>query len=157
METAFIKEVIERILRELSVNAKCSGVAELNNGEITKFSIETEEPYLLIGENGRTLMALNHVIKKIFEVQCPKKGLKPLNFIVDVNDYQERRIEELKSKAQIMAERARFFKNDVELIPMNPYERMIVHSLFSDAHDIETESTGVGKNRRVVLKYVQIQ
>ena len=37
--------------------------------------------------------------------------------------------------------------------PMNAYERLIVHSAFTDDPDIETESHGEGKFRRVVLKY----
>jgi len=154
MENAFIKETIEYILDKLSVNAEFQAITEINDGEIIKFSIKTEEPFLLIGEEGRTLMALNHVVKKMFEGQTAEKNFKPFNFIIDVNDYQEKRIEELKSKAQIMAERARFFKSSVELIPMNPYERMIVHSFFTNVADIETESTGRGLDRRVVIKYI---
>ena len=155
MEATFIKETIEHILDMLSVNARLTKVVEINNGEILKFSIETEEPHILIGEDGKTLLALNHLVKKIFEQQSQKKKFKRLNFIVDANDYQEKRIEDLRGKVQMMAERARFFKSSVELIPMNPYERMLVHSLFTDVSDIETESVGVGRERRVVIKYVE--
>jgi len=38
--------------------------------------------------------------------------------------------------------------------PMSPYERMIVHSIFTNVKDIKTESLGEGKGRRVVIKYV---
>ena len=155
MEATFIKETIEHILDMLSVNARLTKVVEINNGEILKFSIETEEPHILIGEDGKTLLALNHLVKKIFEQQSQKKKFKRLNFIVDANDYQEKRIEDLRGKVQMMAERARFFKSSFELIPMNPYERMLVHSFFTDVSDIETESVGVGRERRVVIKYVE--
>jgi len=119
-----------------------------------KFAIKTDEPYVLIGNEGRVLMAFNYLVKKIFECQASKQNFKPVNFIVDVNDYQEQRIEDIKNKARMMAERARFFKNNVELPAMNPYERMIVHSFFTEASDIETESTGMGPQRRVVIKFV---
>jgi len=155
METAFIKETIEYILDKLSVKAEFTGVSEINDGAIIKFSIKTDEPYILIGQNGKTLMALNHVIKKMFEQQVLREKFKPLNFIVDVNDYQEKQIRDLKDKAQIMAERARFFRSNVELMPMNPYERMIIHSFFTDVRDITTESVGEGRERRVVIKYVE--
>ena len=154
METAFIQKTIEEILNKLSVDATFAGIVEINNGEIVKFSIKTNEPHLLIGDDGRVLMALNHVVKKIFETQILKQNFKPLSFIVDVNDYQEQKIEDIKNKARMMAERARFFKNNVELPAMNPYERMIVHSFFTNTPDIETESTGTGLERRVVIKYV---
>lgn len=154
METAFIQKTIEEILSTLSVDATFAGIVEINNGDIIKFSIKTKEPYLLIGDDGRALMALNHLVKKIFESQAPKQNFKELNFIVDINDYQEQKIEDIKNKARMMAERARFFKNNVELPAMNPYERMIVHSFFTNTPDIETESTGSGLQRRVVIKYV---
>ncbi len=154
METAFIQKTIEDILDKLSVNAEFTGIKELNNGTIIKFAIKTEEPYILIGNDGRVLMALNYLVKRIFECQAKKQNFQPLNFIVDVNDHQEQLIEDIKNKARMMAERARFFKNNVELPAMNPYERMIVHSFFTDAEDIETESTGMGLQRRVVIKYV---
>jgi len=153
METAFIKNTIEKIFEHLSLDACLEGITEINNGEIIKFSIKTNEPYLLIGESGKTLMAVNHLVKKIFENQREKNNFKEVNFLVDVNDYQEKRIQDIKDKAQIMAERARFFKSNVELMPMNPYERMIVHSFFSNAPDLETESTGEGRERRIVIKY----
>ena len=155
METAFVKETIIYLLEKLSVNAQLTDISELNGGAIIKFAIKTEEPYILIGQDGKTLMALNHIVKKGFEQESTKRNFNPLNFIVDVNDYQEKRIQDLKSKAHIMAERARFFKNAVELVPMNPYERMIVHSFFTDVTDIETESTGIGRERRVVIKYIE--
>lgn len=154
MEAAFIQKTIEELLEKLSLNATFAGIVELNNGDIVKFSIKTDEPHLLIGDDGRALLAFNHIVKKIFELNTPKKNFKPINFIVDVNDYQERRIEDIKNKARMMAERARFFKNNVELPAMNPYERMIVHSFFSNVPDIKTESTGTGLERRVVIKYV---
>ena len=154
MEAAFIQKTIEEILSKLSVDATFAGIVEINNGEIVKFSIKTQEPYLLIGDDGRVLRALNHLVKKIFETQTLKQNFKPVNFIVDVNDYQEQKIEDIKNKARMMAERARFFKNNVELPAMNPYERMIVHSFFTNTPDIETESTGTGLERRVVIKYV---
>jgi len=153
METVFIKELIEKILNHLSVDARFEEVRELNGGDIIKFSVHTEEPHLLIGEDGKTLMALNHLIKKLFEQEQEKNGFKKINFFVDVNDYQEQKIRDIKDKAHIMAERARFFKSSVELTPMNPYERMIVHSFFTNVEDIETESTGIGRERRVVIKY----
>lgn len=155
MNTAFIKKTIENFLEKLSIQATIEDITELNDGEIIKFAIVTDEPYSLIGRDGKILMALNHLIKKIFEAESMRQNLKPINFIVDVNDYQERRIEEIKNKANMMAERARFFKNNVEMMPMNPYERMIIHSTFTNSNDIKTESTGIGRDRRVVLKYIE--
>ena len=53
----------------------------------------------------------------------------------------------------MLGERAKVFKYDVEMSPMNSYERRIIHSLFANDREISTESVGEGKVRRVVLKY----
>jgi len=155
METEFINKTIKVFLERLGIEATLVGVTLLNNGEISKFAITTDQPHVLIGHDGKVLMALNHLVKKVYERESLRGGLKPMNFIVDVNDYQEKQIEEIKNKAQMMAERARFFKNNVEMMPMNPYERMIIHSIFTNESDIETESTGKGRDRRVVIKYIE--
>lgn len=155
MESSFIKETIEYFLEKLAVKADFVGVVELNDGEIIKFAIKTDEPHILIGQDGKILMAFNHLVKKIFEKERLLKNLEPINFIVDVNDYQEKKIEDIRNKANMMAERARFFKSSVEMIPMNPYERMLIHSIFTHVDDIETESTGRGRERRVVIKFIE--
>ncbi|MEK7178855.1 MAG: R3H domain-containing nucleic acid-binding protein [Patescibacteria group bacterium] len=153
METALIKDIIEGILGRLSVPAEYGGISEIHGGEILKFSVKTTEPNMFIGDDARVLMALNHLVKKIFEAEAERKNLKAINFIVDINDFQEKKIEDIKNKARMMAERARCFKNDVELPAMNPYERMIVHSFFTNTEDIDTESVGTGLNRRVILRF----
>jgi len=70
METDIIKQKIESILGFLSVEAELKDITQIHNGEITKFDIQTNEPYILIGDEGKTLMSLNHIIKKIFEAEC---------------------------------------------------------------------------------------
>ena len=154
METDFIKKTIESVFEKIPVSSELAGVSYLGNGDILKFSIRTDEPHFLIGPEGQTLLAINHLVKKIVERQNTNPDRKRINFIIDVNDYQEKKIQELKNRAQIMAERARFFKSNIECPPMNPYERMIIHSFFSDTEDITTESMGTGKERRVMIKYV---
>jgi spoIIIJ-associated protein len=74
---------------------------------------------------------------------------------VDVNEYQKKHIEEIRSKARILAERARYFKSSVDMEPMSAYERMIIHSEFASSPDISTESIGKGKDRHVVLRYTE--
>mgnify|MGYP001606164275 FL=1 len=154
METDFIKKIIEDTLLKIPVHAEIKEVSVVGGGDIVKFSVHTDDPHFLIGADGKTLLALNHLIKKIVEKQSATLNHKKISFIVDVNDYQEKKIQELKNRAQIMAERARFFKSNIECPPMNPYERMIIHSFFTDIPDIKTESTGKGMERRVVVKYV---
>lgn len=112
----------------------------------------TPESSLLIGEQGARLLALNHLMKRMVERTL---GENAPPFFVDVNDYQKKRVDDIRAKAHMLAERARYFKSTVEMDPMSSYERMIVHSEFADTKDISTESSGVGKERRVIIKYTE--
>ena len=114
------------------------------------FSIHTKDSALLIGNNGETLQALNYLIKKIFQ----RNSEEDTKFLIDVNGYQEKKIEQLEKQAELSADRVRAFKREVELEPTNAYERMIIHALFTNDPHIETFSVGEGRFRRVVLKFV---
>lgn len=119
----------------------------------TRFVVSTTDSAILIGERGDRLLALNHLIKRIVEKQQTDPDFA---FMVDVNDYQKKRIDGIRTKAHMLAERARYFKSTVEMDPMSSYERMIVHSEFTEVPDITTESLGTGKDRRVALKYKDV-
>ena len=53
----------------------------------------------------------------------------------------------------MLAERAKTFKSDIEMPPINAYERMLVHSMFINDREIKTESEGEGKTRRIIFRY----
>lgn len=146
-----IKKIVEQMLGIVNIKAKID-VSDDSDTHLTFFTIQTEEPNLLIGFKGETLSALSHVLKKISDTKI-SEGEK-LSFIVDVNGYQKKRINEIKDKATILVERARYYKSSVEMDPMSPYERMIVHSIFSEDSQIKTGSTGEGRERRVVIEYI---
>ena len=44
-------------------------------------------------------------------------------------------------------------KVDVQLDPMNSYERRIVHTVISTFHELESESSGSEPNRYIMIKY----
>ena len=66
-------------------------------------------------------------------------------------------MERVRANARMLAQRARLFKRDVEMSPMNPYERLVVHELFAEDPEIQTLSEGEGKFRHIVLKYRSVQ
>ncbi len=59
-------------------------------------------------------------------------------------------------KALNVAEEARNLKTDILMEPMSSYERMVVHSTLAGIPDISTESVGLGKDRRLKVKYLAI-
>lgn len=146
-------DILRTLLEKLGVTYEDIRIDADENTGTTRFMVHTKESALLIGEHGARLQALNHLIKKILERDI-KEG-ETLNIMVDVNEYQKKRIEELRTKARVLAERARYFKSSVDMDPMSAYERMIVHSEFAASPDIETESSGRGRDRHIVLRYTE--
>ena len=96
---------------------------------------------------------MSHILKKIAGKIFESENKEPPAFILDVNGYYSKRINNLKEMAKMGAERARFFKKEVALDPMNAFERRIVHMVLSEFTDIKTESVGIeGIDRRIVIK-----
>jgi len=116
-------------------------------------SLMVSDSRLFTGKNGEVLSALNHLVRKIVESDNEENTTNSLQVIVDVNNFQKRKIENLHAVAHMMAERARFFKSSVEVDPMSAFERRVIHEYLANTKDIKTESTGEGPYRRVVIKY----
>jgi spoIIIJ-associated protein len=144
-----IKIIIEALLERLNVAGE---VEFMETGEGTRFLVKTHEGALLIGENGQNLLALNHLVKKIAERDLNGDGDGKIIFSLDVNDYQAKKIDDLKNLARLNAQRVRYFKKEIILKPMTSFERRIIHSVLTESPDITTESVGEEPNRKVVIK-----
>lgn len=144
-----IKLLLETTLDKMTVEGEIDVIEDM---DCPQFIIRTREAGILIGESGQNLLALNCLFKKMVESELRKQELDQIKFFLDVNNYQTKKIEELKNLARMSAQRVRYFKKEVEMNPMNSYERMIVHSVLTEYPDIKTESAGEDPNRRVVIK-----
>ncbi len=150
----YIITTLRTLLGLLGVSVTDVVQEEDDHTKSLRFIVQTADSAILIGEHGARLLALNHLIKRMTEKRFPDQHL---SFMVDVNDYQKKRIEDIRAKAHMLAERARYFKSSVEMDPMSSYERMIVHAEFTETPDITTESAGQGKDRHVVLRFTEEQ
>lgn len=142
-----LKTLITELLEQLGVERDA---VDVTSGSRTVVTISTKDSKRLIGPHGEHLRALNTIARRLVEV---KHGEGTSSFLVDVNGYHESQLETVRANARMLAQRARLFKHDVEMSPMNAYERLVVHELFADDAEIETKSEGEGKFRHIVLKY----
>ena len=148
MDTDSIKKIIEEFLDKMGVHYE--EIVVFPDPKLPRFLVKSQDSRILIGAKGEHLSAINYLIKRMIG---KKVGSESVKVSVDVNNYLESLLREIRNKATILAERARSFKTSVEMEPMNPYERMIIHSFFEGSPDIVTESSGFGEMRRVVIKY----
>ena len=121
-----ITALLEELLEKMTVIGQV-GCSEMDGGPV--FTIKTKEAGILIGENGKHLIALSHIVKKMAENKLKKDNLEDLPFFLDVNDYQMKRIEEIRNIARMSAQRVIFFKKELEMEPMTAYDRRIIHSV----------------------------
>jgi len=163
-----IQNLIKELLEKATIPVKEIVVVEkegkpLGGSKTTWFSVEVNQPYHFIGRGGEALFALNHLVKKIVEAKSVIKDEDKIteqgvnnnsSILIDINGFQEKRIENIHAIAHMMAERARYFKSNIEVDPMPAFERRIVHEFLSEEQDLKTESTGEGMSRRVVIKYI---
>ncbi len=150
MENVEIKTLIEETLNKMSIDF--DSVEMEDNGFNTTFQIKTADAGILIGNRGETLEALSYLVRRMINQKLQGTDEKVV-FVLDVNQYQTKKLEEFKEGLRTSADRVRLFKEPVELSPMTSYERMIVHSTFTDDPEITTQSEGDGRFRRVILKH----
>jgi spoIIIJ-associated protein len=155
-----MNDAVEAILKDLLgvMGVEYTSLSQTSVAGQIIFSIQMPgDARTLIGPHGDTIQALDMLVKKIAErrisTQSPDAEAVNNHFLIDVNDFRTKQINDLQTRALMMAERARSFQYDVELTPMSAYERLIVHTTLQDAPNVKTESQGDGRNRRVVIKY----
>ena len=102
----------------------------------------------LIGKNGRTLSALEQISNAVIN----RREDSNVRVNVDVGGYKRRRDDRLRNEAKKVAAQVRKRGEPVELDPMSAAERRVVHMAVADDPDVTSESTGEGRDRRVVLK-----
>lgn len=94
------------------------------------------------------LPALDHLVNLMV-----RKETKEL-LIVDLNHYRKERERLIVDLAKAAAHRAMVTKEDVELPPMNAYERRLVHVEIQSNPELRTESVGLGKARRTFIRRI---
>ncbi len=151
MEKNEIQNLIKELIEKTTIPLVGISVNEDDKKTIW-FRVETREPHYFLGRGGEALFALNHLARKMIENKTAEGEENQI--LIDINDFQKKRIENIHAIAHMMAERARYFKSNIEVDPMPAYERRIVHEFLAEATDLKTESEGEGMARRVVIKYI---
>jgi spoIIIJ-associated protein len=102
----------------------------------------------LIGRRGENLRSIQFILNLMVNKQLRRR----LRVQLDVDGYRSRREELLRSMAQRFAHRVGQTGEPMQLETMPPNERRIIHMELAEDPDVETESTGEGDMRRVVIR-----
>jgi spoIIIJ-associated protein len=139
-----VRSVVERIVEALGLDA---AVEVEESEEEIRATVEGDDLGLLIGKHGVTIDAIQHLVfRSAFRGQEDRKQVT-----VDAAGYRERRQAALERTAERAASEALRFDRPVELEPMRPGERKIVHLYLRERSDVETHSEGDEPDRRLVV------
>jgi len=141
------KKYLENILDNIGVDYNIE-VRTLNDEQELYVLIDSSENPLLIGIQGRTLDAMQALVKNLIGTFTHDK----IVVTVDVGGYKENRKRKLESLASKIAREVAQTKQAVKLKPMSAYERLIIHEKLANSKDVFTESEGEGENRAIVVK-----
>lgn len=103
---------------------------------------------ILIGKHGQTLNALQYLTN----LAAGRLYHHRYFVMLDVENYRSRREQTLTALAKRLAEKAKRTGESVELEPMEPGERRIIHLALQADPDIVTDSEGEGSGRHVVIR-----
>ena len=132
-----------------NANIECS-VEIFQKDDSFTIMLDAENNAVLIGKNGKTLQAINTVVKSAVNSEFKRK----FKILVDINNYKQERYSKLKSMAIRIAKNVSRTKVDASLDPMSNDKRKVIHQALANFKHIKTESEGEGLNRHLVIKYV---
>lgn len=143
-------EVLSDLLKHMQIRATVTPKqAETTEGEDEHWTLEItgQDLALLIGRRGETLASLQYITRLIASRKLGRRA----NIVIDVEGYKARRETMLKRLAKRMAEQAIQRGRTVQLEPMPPHERRIIHMTLRDYPGVTTESIGEGDHRKVTI------
>ena len=143
-----VKHIKEYLIQILKLMGFTANIEVKNKEEVPKYIIFSDNDALLIGKNGKNLKALSTVLNQHLNTELGRT----YKFVLDVNEYKEKREKSLERLAKRIAREVRTTKVEAKLDSMNSYERRIIHNILTNFKGVYTESEGEEPNRYVVIK-----
>ena len=137
-------ELLEEIVEDLGLKVE---VEVESRDEILYGRLTGEDVGLFIGRHGQTIDAVQHLAQRIVFPDGPSS----VRVVIDANGYRDRRAEALRGEADDAADEALSSGKPVELDPLPPFERRIVHEYLRERGDVETHSEGNEPERYLVV------
>jgi spoIIIJ-associated protein len=139
------QEFLDGLLKAMGLEAESQ--ASVQDGRAV-IDVSGADLGILIGRRGQTLDALQEVTRTAVQ----RRLRSHVRLLVDVERYRARRRASLADYAQAMANRAKERGTEIELEPMNAYERKIVHDAIAEVDGASSFSEGEEPQRKVIVR-----
>lgn len=143
---AYITSILEAFDADFKIDVK----TENNENEIY-YAVQSDQNALLIGREGRTLLAMQFLLRQ----HLVSFTQTPVRIQLDIANYHENHRKQLEILATKTAKEVVKTGIQVKLDPMSPYDRRIVHAKLSEWRDVSTQSEGEGENRALIIKPIK--
>ena len=142
------KDLLEEVLIQMHFeDVKVIGNLEDNIIKLDA-KIDPNDTGIVIGKNGRTLDAIETVIRKIIKARSNKVKLN-----IDINNYKKRRDDKIVMLADKACKKVLKTRKSWNLKYMNSYERRLAHEQIAKYDKLDSHSEGIEPKRYVVVDY----
>lgn len=144
-----VRSVLDAVVAGVGIEARVAVAAGDENADITA-SIDSESDLaVLVGRQGETVDGLQYLLSQV--AGRSRDGAR-VRVALDVGGYRARRALALQDLAARAAAEAVEFGEEIELDPMTPHDRRIVHMALKDNAAVVTRSEGDEPRRRIIVE-----
>ena len=141
-----VKEFLKSVFSAMDMEVEI--IVKVNEEEkLIDVDLKGDDMGILIGKRGQTLDSLQYLTN----LAVNKNSENYYKVKVDTEDYRKRRKDTLENLAKNIAYKVKRTKRAVELEPMNPFERRVIHSALQNDRYVTTHSEGEEPYRHVVV------
>ena len=101
----------------------------------------------LVGADGGVLDAIQELTRLAVQQELGDRS----RLMLDIAGWRAAKREALTEKGRLVAQRVLASGEPVEMEPMSPFERKIIHDAIAEIDGVASDSTGVEPQRRVVV------
>lgn len=141
-----VKEILADILALMKITFKEVNTALLT-GRILA-DIKSDESSFIIGKNGQTLEAIEHVVNLILN----RNKTTRIKVYLDCENYVQKQGDKFDAIAKKAAEQVKSTRKIYRFDPMPSRDRRLIHLSLKNDPDVETFSEGEGMFRKVAIK-----
>lgn len=155
MKDSEVLKIVDEEVKTLCnlLNVECETQTALEEGDsgskYIKVAFSGDDLGYMIGNRGRHLDSIQFMLQVILGRKLPEDTLYKV--FVDVGGYRQEKDKQLEEMAMQKADDVRILGEEVELPPMKPSDRRIIHIALEKFDDITTESRGEGMDRHIVI------
>lgn len=138
----FLTDLFSEMQFDLDVSSEWSD-------EGCTLNLSGNDAQFALSENGEMLDALETILFQVYGRELDREH----RFICDADGFRQTRKSELVAMARFAAQNVRKTGRPFTFGVLNSTERRVIHLALQAEEDLQTESIGVGRDRRLQVSY----